>query len=223
MLLVGQSPSYLSHLPMFMSPHNYQIILKATLDDNANSRLRELRARHGRDTLVTVEPGVFAISNLVPVDADQQALSCFRADVVDGHFEHGGQAVASGTPIHVDGVMYFQELDLAAGDPDAEAGELEYLLFGDADDELFMAHRIGQRPNFDHVLRITAEGVHFTEAELERQGNPTVTISGRNDAFDERVTKGEVVAAKSSAGQHFQHELQITAESEIYINEDELR
>jgi hypothetical protein len=224
MLLVGDSPSYLSHLPMFMSPHNYQVLLKATLEDEVTRRLRDLRAQLGPDTLVTVKPEVFAIEDLVPVAEDGHSLTEFRADVVAGHFEHGGEVVAARTAIHVDEVLYFHELGLeGGGDPDGEVAELGYLLFGDADDELFMAHRIGHRPNFDQVLRITAEGVRFTEAEIERQGHPTVTIPGRKDAFEDRLQEGEAAAAQSSAGQHFHRDLQITAEAEIYVEEDELR
>jgi hypothetical protein len=223
MVLVGESPCYLSHLPMFMSPHNYQVVLKCTLDNDASGRLRELRTRLGRDVLVTVKPEVFAITDLMPVDAARQVLTEFNADVVEGHFEHGGRTLAPAAVVNVDEVMYFCELDLGAASPDERVGEMEYLLFGDADDELFLAHRIGSRPNFDQVLRITAEGVQFTASEIERQGHPTVTVVGRQDAFGERVRPGEVVSAQSSAGQHFHHDVQITAESEIYANEDELR
>ena len=44
MWLVGESPVYVSHLPMFMVPHNYQVILKVTLEDDVNRKLADLRA-----------------------------------------------------------------------------------------------------------------------------------------------------------------------------------
>ena len=46
---------------------------------------------------------------------------------------------------------------------------LIYLPFGDADHDLFPCHQIGPRPSFDQVLRIAADRVHLTEAEIARQ------------------------------------------------------
>jgi len=34
---------------------------------------------------------------------------------------------------------------------------------------LFLAHQTGHRPSFDQVLRIAADGVHFTATEIDRQ------------------------------------------------------
>ncbi len=223
MLLLGENPMYLSHSPMFMAPHNYQVILKVTLEDHVNRELGDFRAHFGSDMLVTVRPEPFAIRDLMPLDADQPALTEFRGDIVKGHFEHGGDTLAEATLVRVDEVTYFQELDLGAADPDDNAGDLVYLLFGDADHDLFLAHQIGRRPSFDQALRITAEGIRFTEHEIERQGRPTVTITGRTNVPDQRVTAGELVAAHSSAGLHFHNDVQIKALAEIYFNEDELR
>ena len=223
MWLVGESPVYVSHLPMFMVPHNYQVILKVTLEDDVNRRLADLREQFGRDMLVTVNPEVFAIRDLKPGDDGRPALTQFRADIVNGHFEHDGDTFAEATLVRVDEVTYFREFDLSPGDPEESAGDLDYLLFGDADRDLFLAHRVGGRPSFDQALRITAEGVHFTEPEIERRGRPTVAIPGRANVHDQRLKAGEVVAAHSSAGSHFHSDVQVEVLAEIYFNEDELR
>ncbi len=222
MLLVGAGPMYLSHLPMFMAPHNYQFILQVTLEDDAVRKLGDFRARFGGDMLVTVRPEPFTLTDLNPLDADRPALTEFRADIVQGHFEHDGETLAEATSIQVDKVAYFQELDVSVAHPDETARDLEYLLFGDVDRDLFLAHRIWRRPSFDQILRVTATGVRFTATEIERQGHPTVAITGRTDAYRHRVMSGEVVAARSSAGSHFHRDLQIEAVTEIYFNEDEL-
>lgn len=223
MLLVGDKPMYLSHLPMFMPPHNYQVILKVTLEDEVTSELGVFRAHFGHDMLVTVKPERFALRDLRPAGDGRQPLTSFRADIVKGHFEHGGDTLSRAALVRVDDVMYFEELDLGAADPGEISRNLEYLLFGDADHDLFLAHQIGHRPSFDQVLRIAADGVHFTEAEIDRQLRPTVTIPGRPDVPDQRLKADELVAAHSSAGQHFQNDLQVKVLAEIYLNEDELR
>jgi hypothetical protein len=223
MLLVGDKPMYLSHLPMFMPPHNYQVILKVTLEDEATRKLGDFRAHFGHDMLVTVEPERFAIRDLLPAGDDRQPLTSFRADIVKGHFEHGGDTLSRAALVRVDDVMYFEELDLGATAPGESSRDLEYLLFGDADHDLFLAHRIGHRPSFDQVLRIQVDGVDFSAAEIERQGRPAVTIPGRKDSPDSRLETGDVIAVHSSVGQHFHHDFQVNVLSEIYRNEDELR
>ncbi len=224
MLLVGEDPMFALHLPMFMAPHNYQVVLEVTLPDDVRDRLRAVRAEAGPDALVTLKPEPFPIVDLAEPGEGRQPLTGFHADVVDGHFEHGGHLLAEAATVMVDDVFYFRELDVAApGAVDAEDGELPYLLFGDADRDLFLAHRIGSRPSFDQTLRVTVEGDHFTQAELDRQGRPTVSVSGRRDTHSDRLRQGEVVAAHSSAGLHFQRALQVSVVSEVYVNSDELQ
>mgnify|MGYP003693773227 CR=1 FL=1 len=58
MLLFGDETLYLSHLPMFMSPHNFQVILAVTLNDEAAGRLHDSRAHFGRNDLYVQAQGV---------------------------------------------------------------------------------------------------------------------------------------------------------------------
>lgn len=220
MLLVGEDPMYASHLPMFMVPHNYQAILRVTLPDDVRGRLGDFRAHFGKDLLVTLKPEVFAITDLVTPEGGAPPLREFRADVVKGHFEHGGDPIGEAVSVTVDEVVVFEELDLTGT---SLGGDLSYLMFGDADRDLFLAHRIGHRPSFDQVLRVGIEGEHFTQAEIERQGRPTVTVPGRPDSPSDRLAPDEVVAAHSSAGLHFERDLQVTVLSEVYVNSDELQ
>ena len=48
-------------------------------------------------------------------------------------------------------------------------------------------------------------------------------VPGRPDSPSDRLAPGEVVAAHSSAGLHFERDLQVTVLSEIYMNSDELQ
>jgi hypothetical protein len=225
MLLFGDGPFYLSHLPMFMSPHNYQAILQVTLEDDVAGQVRNLHAHFGRDRLLTVRPEVFAITDLLPADSSQPPRTEFRGDIVHGHFEHGGDIVATGTVVRVDDVVTFRELPVpspgsaTSGD---ERGELTYLPVGDADEELFLAHVITAAPDFDQVLRVSVSGAHFTRTELERQGRPTITVA-RPDLPANRLHAEEKVAGHSSAGQHFHTDIEIDVLSEVYVMEDELR
>src|SRR3954469_18010054 len=44
MMVVGEKSVFLSHLPMFMSPHNFQVILEATFTSEGRS-VQEIYAR----------------------------------------------------------------------------------------------------------------------------------------------------------------------------------
>lgn len=223
MLLVGTDPVYLSHLPMFMAPHNYQVILKVSLDDEVSGGLQNFRAHFGRDALFTVAPEIFAITELSPDDPAQPARTEFRADVYKGHFEHGGDVIAAGTTVRIDEVVYFRELPLPDAAEASARTDLEYLPFGDTDGEFFLAHRVTQAPDFDQVLLVTVSGARFTDTEVRRQGGPTFAIPERADRPGDRLRSDEQAAAHSSAGQHFQLDLDLAVLAELYFNEDELR
>jgi hypothetical protein len=117
----------------------------------------------------------------------------------------------------IEEVLCFDEL------PATPAEDLTYRIFGDADDGLFLAHRISRRPDFDQVLAVRVHGAHFTADELRREGMPDLTVPGRKNAPERRVRAGETVAGQTAAGQHFRMDVQVEVLAELYLNEDELR
>lgn len=146
MLLFGQDTLYLSHLPMFQRPHNFQVILEVGFDDAADEVLRADRHSNG-DGLYTFEPAKFHITELDPGGAGPERSSV-EGVIHQGHFERGGQALARAVA-EVRNVVYFQELDPTA--EHASDQELTYLCFG-RDGQLHLAHRITASPDFDQVL-----------------------------------------------------------------------
>jgi hypothetical protein len=67
MLLFGEDPVYLSHLPRYACPRNFQVLLEVGPDRPALDTLRADRARYG-DGLYTVDPVPFPIADLAPHD-----------------------------------------------------------------------------------------------------------------------------------------------------------
>jgi hypothetical protein len=218
MLLVGEAPVYLSHLPMFMAPHNFQVILEVTLNAEASRRLAEFRAQFGRDDLYTVKPEEFSIVDLLPVDPAKPALATFKADVVKGHFEKGGDVIAGGATVRVDDVIHFQELG-----PADKAADLDYFLFG-TEQQFFLAHRITRPPDFDQVLSVNVTGHRFTKDELRQERfGVLVTIPGRANTPRDRIKPGEKVSGRGHVvGAHQFLDLQVEVLSEIYFEEGEL-
>jgi hypothetical protein len=218
MLLVGEAPVYLSHLPMFMAPHNFQVILEVTLDDEAGRSLAHHHAHFGRDELYTVKPEAFSIVDLLPVDPGNAALSEFKADIFRGHFEKGGDVIASGARIGVTSVIHFREL----GRADKAAG-LDYILFG-GEQQSFLAHAITQPPDFDQVLSVNVAPFVFTEDELRREHiGVLITIPGRSNTPHDRIkSDGKVSGRGHAIGAHQIFDVDVEVISEIYFEEGEL-
>ena len=114
MLLFGEETLYLSHLPMFMSPHNFQVILAVTLNDQAAGRLRDFRAHFGRNDMYTFKPKKFHITDLISRHPGKPALTSFGGSLFRFHFERGGESISEQVKVHVTEVLYFQELGAAS-------------------------------------------------------------------------------------------------------------
>ncbi len=197
MLLFGDDPLYLSHLPMFHRPHNFQVLLEVQFDDGAQRALADDREANG-DGMYTFDPDEFPIVELDPA-GDGPARALIPGTIVRGHFERGGTPTATGAVAQVRDVVHFRELDIEA-EPTPDR-ELTYLCFGRAG-QLHLAHEITASPNFDQVLdvrlvpeTVTDQAGHPAEAGAEqelvfRHAAP-VRFFGRHDRPDDRLTNGE--------------------------------
>jgi len=227
MLLFGDDPLYLSHLPMYECPHNVQFLGEAGFDPGVLELLRADRTRHG-DGLYTFDPVPFPIAELERRDG-VAARNAFEGTLVRGHFERGGTPIATGVRVDVRRVVSFSLLDV---DAKREPGrELSYLCFGRGD-RLYLAHELRERPSFDQVL-----AVRFVPGTARtRSGHPlddTVVANrfgrrasfGRDDDVEHRLNAGDVVTAsfpatltRASLG-HFTVEVEVERELYLEINE----
>jgi len=197
MLLFGEDPLYLSHLPMYECPHDFQVVLEVELDPATRDVLRADRARHG-DGMYTFDPVLFPIAELEPHDG-VPARTSLEGKLVRGHFERGGRPIATGVRVDVRRVVWFSRLD---GEP-GPGGAQGYLCFGHGD-RVYLAHELRERPSFDQVL-----SVRFVPGSVRTQvGHPldddVATIRfeqaqhvsfGRNDGIENRLDAGDAVTA----------------------------
>jgi hypothetical protein len=99
----------------------------------------------------------------------------FEADIVAGHFERPGNEKVQGateTEMVFSKTLHFRKLDPSEKTP----AMLTYLLFGQKG-ELFLAHLIGGRPDFDYVVAVS--GLFDTVVSLLKN-NPTVKLEFPN-------------------------------------------
>ncbi|GAA0929792.1 hypothetical protein [Virgisporangium aurantiacum] len=227
MLLFGEDPLYLSHLPMYECPHNVQFVGEVGFDPEALDLLRADRARHG-DGLYTFDPVPFPIAELERHDG-VAARNAFEGTLVRGHFERGGTPIASNVRVDVHRVVSYSLLDV---DAKREPGrELSYLCFGR--DRRHLAHELRERPSFDQVL-----AVRFVPGTARtRSGRPlddTVVANrfgrraffGPDDDVEHRLRAGDTVTAsfpatrtRASLG-HFT--VEVAVERELYLEINEL-
>jgi hypothetical protein len=144
----GREGLYASHLPMFHTPHDSQVLLRLHLADAAADKaLRETLARAPK--LWTFDPEAFDLLRLSPGHA--QPLREFKARFFEGHFERGGKPQKGEQRVVVDEVLLFRRLSPAS----REAATGRYRLIGRGD-EWFAFKTIDRRPDFDHIVRLQA-------------------------------------------------------------------
>lgn len=145
-LFGGAGGLYASHLPMLRAPHDRQAILQIRLADPAlDAALR--RRLDGKTALWTIAPEHFDLDRLAPDSADP--LRAFQADLVQGHFEHGGATRHKGATVLVDQVLAFRPLlPVFMARPTAR-----YLQVGSGAAR-FLVKQIDSRPDVDHIVAI---------------------------------------------------------------------
>ncbi|MGZ3181430.1 MAG: hypothetical protein ACXU8N_03230 [Telluria sp.] len=143
-LFGGRDGLYASHLPMFHSPHDTQVVLRVHFTD---ARLdRAMRASlDGGTRLWTLDPAPFALARLAPHAV--APLVSFTANVVEGHFEQGGQTRHARAAVVVDAVLLYRPLSPAA----AVRPVATYVPIGP-----FLVKLVDARPDFDHIVRLRA-------------------------------------------------------------------
>ena len=153
MLVVGKTHIYLSHLPMFHSPHDYQIILEAALGERIHETYLRDQKNNPEVTVYTLVPEPFILPNMV------HDPKPFSASLYRGHFERGGTAIATNFNVNIRRLIYFKKFESNTTKPE----NLSYILFGTTE-ELFLAHVVSSKPDFDHVLRVELDNHSFLES-----------------------------------------------------------
>lgn len=132
MVIFGKSTVYLSHLPMFHNPHDYQAIMEVEIEKDP-----------GRTSgLHTIVPEEFSLPEMM---ANPRP---FKAEIYAGHFERGGKLLGS-TTVKIKKILIFKKLNPNGKRP----SQLTYYSFGNGKEEFFV-HKISSRPDFDHILQV---------------------------------------------------------------------
>jgi glyoxylase-like metal-dependent hydrolase (beta-lactamase superfamily II) len=148
MLVVGHDDVYLSHLPMFHGPHDYQLIFKAKLAPQDLDAYRADAAAHP-DEMYTVDPTAqWVLPDTI------HAGAAFEAGLYRGHFERGGTLLRK-IRIEVADIVHFRHFETGR-----QARAQGWIAFGGGK-EFFAAHRIEGPPDFDEIVQLDARPAAF--------------------------------------------------------------
>ncbi len=220
MLLFGANTIYLSHLPMFMSPHNYQVLLEATLTGDGVDP-QELYVQDRETTgekVYTLVPEKFVLSDLASEGASRPRRRSFKGTIFHGHFEREGTPIVEDITVTIERVLHFRKFD-----PDAEGLEhLQYLLFGKAG-ELYLAHLVTRAPDFDQVISARISGHEFTDEQLGQ--TIAVAFPQRENLPEDRIREDEKeqgLASVTEGDASRAIELTVEPEVEFYFETGDL-
>jgi len=224
MVIVGEETIYLSHLPMWMFPHMFQVILQVTFTGTNQPQARYVEDRKANKAvkLYTLQPERFDLRDFAPTGPQHlPRRSSFQAMIFRNHFEHhpethpGEKHEIGEADVHIENVVYFQELDPQG----PELQNLEYVLFGKGQ-ELFLAHVISKPPDFDQIVSIKVGDHQFTDEDL-RHGM-FVTFPERTNSIPDKIKEGERLSGTVRPFTRGASDLQIEAGIEFYFETEDL-
>jgi hypothetical protein len=175
MLVFGKEKIYASHLPMFHSPHNYQIILELEFDKDIQNLFVTDQEKNPEYTTYTIEPEQFILPDMI------HNPKPFKANLYRGHFERGSTKIASDIIVTIKNVIYYDKFN--ANKERATANT--FILFGN-EKESFIAHRITNKPDFDQIIQVKTaatpllENKKYEQIIVNKTENSPIGVSGND-------------------------------------------
>ncbi len=170
MLFFGgvKSPTiYVSHLPIFHTPHDYQVLAEIEIPGDVRSAYRKSLKANPRQTVYTLVPEVFVLPEML---ANPRP---FTAELYAGHFERGGKPISEKFTVSIKRIVYQKKFDLQ----EKRSESASYLVFGDASAQ-YAAHCITAKPDFDHIL--TLKNVPIPAEAFKTLGYTLCTFRQKN-------------------------------------------
>lgn len=147
MVLFGNNTHYISHLPMYHAPHDYQVVAQVSLITIPRSQTLEAyeQAKMEGQALFTVAPSMnFDLEELIAGHVKQ-----IIANLYSGHFERGGQNLGP-VQIKIDEIKYHKKIFA-----DDAKETFQYVVVTGEGGESFAIHKIGGRPNRDVIAQVS--------------------------------------------------------------------
>jgi hypothetical protein len=173
MLLMGTEKIYASHLPMFHSPHYYQIILELELSKADKQKYLMDKNKNPNITTYTIEPETFILPDML------NHPKPFKVNLYRGHFERGGTEILKNVPVKIVAIVYFQKFKVE----ELKSKIANFIMFGNLKEQ-FLAHQITNSPDFDQIVEVKTnlnqhlKNRKFAILNLDNAQNYPIGVSG---------------------------------------------
>ncbi|OUR98458.1 hypothetical protein A9Q84_03345 [Halobacteriovorax marinus] len=168
MFFFGQEKIYLSHLPMFHNPHDYQVLFEVEIPKEVKKAYLQSLKDHAQQPVYTIVPEAFVLTEMA------KNPTSFMAQIYLGHFERGGTPITGSIKVNVKEVLYFKKFKPGAVKPELS----EYILIGN-EKEQYLVHSIVSKPDFDYISQVEIEDMKIIE-ELSQVGHINLEINSTN-------------------------------------------
>lgn len=229
MVVFGDETTYVSHLPMFHNPHDYQFVAEVQMNSAPRSYTMDYYqdAKEEGETLFTIAPMAFDLSKMVSGE-----ITMMVATLYAGHFEKGGKPLGP-VEIKIKQQIISEKLENLP----AQTQFKDYVVFG-KEGEYFAVHHIQEKPSFDFIAKVTKPityintrtgeqvfpifddqlPVTITDFKLLLIGTPSETELAHHGSEFDIPTPGQTIGLAGSFGRSYQTEVLEV----IYQNTDEL-
>ncbi len=182
MLIFGKEKIYASHLPLFRSPHNYQIILELELDKTSKQKFVADQKQNLDVATYSLEPEKFVLPEML-VNPKPFKINLYR-----GHFERGGTQILKGITVTVKQIIFNEKF----APEKARLTVNNFILFGSVN-EKFIAHQITAKPDFEQIIQVKSAFVFGTEKyaliTVNNAENSPLGVSGNEMEVFHKNTK----------------------------------
>jgi hypothetical protein len=191
MLIFGKEKIYASHLPMFRSPHNYQIILELELDSKTKKLFVADQNNNPEYNTYTIEPETFVLPDMI------SNPKSFKANLYRGHFERGGKKIASDVVVSIKQVIFYEKFN-----PDeVKSATTNFIIFGNAKEQ-FMVHELTNKPDFEQILEVKTDlatlikNKNYSLITVDKSGNNPIGVAGNDIQVDVNGTNSSITLLK---------------------------
>ena len=180
MVLFGSQRIYLSHIPLFSSPHNIQVVVEVAIASGVPAAQQQFGNK-----LFTVRPNsAFSLHDLA-----HGFLPGITGTIYLGNFESGGTPAHRNVKFDVMRVIF--QRAMSASTP--RSPSLDYLAVG-TPSQAFLVHIIDAPPSFDQIVSVDLDTNSWLDAPSLELGT-LVKIPGRPNAVASRLAANAVVDA----------------------------
>jgi hydroxyacylglutathione hydrolase len=183
---------WLSHKPMFQSPHDFQLVFLAHITNSSVDPVPLPTNISQLNTQWTIEPDRWSLNNLINGD-----LTSFRTKLYRGDFEQGGTYLCDVTINIIEPLLTVIQLNASNIEPYQPLRYMSYpLSMSTTRIDVYLLHQIRVQPDFDSIVHATINPINCTTdidrtqlVDLLEQTDNEWAFPGINNTVSDRLTR----------------------------------